>query len=60
MMRFGIADINDVVRFFKTKSKRELIEDLKAIKKVKGARKTQVARVLRINRKIVNKIWESN
>ena len=60
MIRFGIDDINNVVRFFKNKSQKELIEDLKIIKKIKGARKTQVARVLRINRKIVNKIWESN
>ena len=60
MIRFGIDDINNVVRFFKNKSQKELMEDLKIIKKIKGARKTQVARVLRINRKIVNKIWESN
>ena len=60
MMKFEIADINDVVRFFKNKSKDELIVDLKMIKKIKGARKTQVARILRINRRLVNKIWESD
>ena len=58
MKEFKICDIKDVAIFFKNKSKEELEKDLKVIKNIKGTNKSQVARILRINRKFVCDVWD--
>lgn len=58
MKEFKICDIKDVAIFFKNKSKEELEKDLKVIKNIKGTNKSQVARILRVNRKFVSDAWD--
>ena len=58
MKTFDIDDISEVITFFKNKTKEELRKDLRLIKKIKGAKKTQVARILRINRRFVSDVWD--
>ena len=55
--RFNIARIEDVAIFFKNRSKEELKEDVLQIKKMERTNKTQVARVIRIGRKRIEKLW---
>lgn len=57
MKKFKICDASDVVIFFKNMSKEELEKYLGAIKDIKGINKSQVARILRINRKFVSDVW---
>jgi len=59
MKKFKIDNVNQVPFFFKSQNKDELTEIMKRIRKIKGTNKTQVARVIRINRKIVEKMWNS-
>ena len=59
MKIFDIDDVDKVPFFFKSLSKEELAECMKKIRKIKATNKTQVSRVIRINRKIVEKSWES-
>ena len=58
MKKFKICDTSDVVIFFKNMSKEELEKYLGAIKDIKGINKSQVARILRINRKFVSDVWD--
>ena len=57
MQKFDINDISDIPVYFKNKSKDELIKDLEVIKKINGTNKTQVARTIRVNRKLLKKVW---
>lgn len=59
MKKFDIGDISDIAMFFKNRSKEELKKDIKIIKNINGTYKTQVSRVIRINRKLVGKFWDS-
>lgn len=58
MKKFGIFDVKDVVIFFKNKNRKELEKALQVIKNIKGTNKSQVARILRINRKFVSDVWD--
>lgn len=59
MKIFNINDVDKVVNFFKDHDKYELKSDIEKIKKIRGTNKTQVARVIRVNRKIVAKFWDN-
>ena len=59
MKLFNINDVEKVPVFFKEQSKEELAENMKKIRKIKGTNITQVARVIRVNRKMVEKLWNS-
>ena len=56
---FKIKDVIGIPFFFKNLSKPELIECLSKIKFIKGTNITQIARIIRINRKIVEREWNS-
>ena len=58
MKRFEICDINDFTSFFRNKSKIEIEACIKIIKNIKGICKNQVARVIRVSKRIVNDAWE--
>jgi len=58
MKIFNINDVSQVPTFFKSRSKAELEEDILKIKRIKGTNKTQVARLIRVDRKTVKKVWE--
>ncbi len=58
MKKFEIFDVKDVVIFFKNKNRKELEKALQVIKNIKGTNKSQVARILRINRKFVSDVWD--
>lgn len=55
--RFEINSISDVPVFFKDKKEDELKRYIDEIKKIKGTNKTQVGRVIRVRRRIINRIW---
>lgn len=57
MKTFNINDVSKIATFFKNRDKTELESDIEKIKKIKTTNKTQVARVIRVNRKIVEKLW---
>ena len=59
MEKFEFKDVNEVQKFFKNCKKNELERYIKKIKKIKGTTKTQVARVLRINRKRLKEMWDN-
>lgn len=58
MKKFEIFDVKDVVIFFKNKNRKELEKALHVIKNIKGTNKSQVARILRVNRKFVSDVWD--
>lgn len=60
MKKFRIQSINDISIFFQKKSKQDKEFCIKELKKIKGTNITQVSRILRINRKIVERIWKQN
>ena len=57
MNKFKIKDISDVPNFFKNKGGEELERCIEEIKNIKGINKNQVARVTRLGRSKVDKIW---
>lgn len=59
MKKFKICDMNEFANFFKTREKENLENDIKIIKKIKGSCKSQVARVIRVNKRIVSKAWDA-
>lgn len=58
MKKFEIFDVKDVVIFFKNKNRKELEKALQVIKNIKGTNKSQVARILRINRRFLSDVWD--
>ena len=56
MKKFKIQDVTLMVDFFKSKTREELNADLLEIKKIKGTNVTQIARVIRVGRTIIEKI----
>ena len=58
MKKFEIFDVKDVVIFFKNKNRKELEKALLVIKNIKGTNKSQVARILRINRRFLSDVWD--
>ena len=59
MKKFDISDINQIGVFFKYRDRNDLKEDLEKIKTIPGTNKTQVARVIRIGRKVIQNLWNS-
>ena len=57
MQKFKIKDISDLASFFKNKSNDEFIKDVKLIKSINGTNITQVARTIRVSRKLLQKFW---
>ena len=57
MKRFNIINIEDLSCYFKDLSLMQLKSAIKTISKIKGINKTQVARVIRVSRKIIEKFW---
>lgn len=57
VQKFEIKDINQIINYFTDSSKRELEELIAIIKKIKGTNITQVSRVIRKSRKLIEKIW---
>lgn len=58
MKKFDIHDIQNFAFFFKNKNKEDLRNDLQVIKRITGITKTQVSRVIRVNQKLVSKLWD--
>lgn len=59
MKKFDISDISQIGVFFKYRDRNDLKEDLEKIKTIPGTNKTQVARVIRIGRKVIQNLWNS-
>lgn len=57
MNKFKIVDISDVPNFFKNKGGEELEKCIREIKNIPGVNKNQVARVTRLGRSRIQKIW---
>ena len=57
MKIFDINDVRDVPSFFKNRQREQLEHDIHKIKSIKGTNKTQVARLIRRDRKTVEKFW---
>ena len=57
MKNFHIKDVNEISYFFKKIEKIELNECIGKMKKIKGSNKTQIARIIRINRIVIERIW---
>ena len=56
MKKFDLANVGQINLFFKTRDKILLKEDLKKISSINGTNITQIARVIRINRNLINKL----
>lgn len=54
---FEIKDVSDIPYFFKSLNKTELEEAIQKLKKIKGSNKTQISRIVRITRKVIERIW---
>lgn len=59
MKKFDISDISQIGVFFKNRDRNNFKEDLEKIKTITGTNKTQVARVIRIGRKVIQNLWDS-
>lgn len=57
MQLFNINDVSEIPSFFKNASKEELTLYIKKLKKVKGTNITQISRVIRIDRRRIEKNW---
>jgi len=57
MDKFRISSISDVPKFFKNKGGEELEQCINIIKNIQGINKNQVARVTRLGRSVVERIW---
>ena len=59
MQKFKIKDIRNIAIFFKLKNKDDLVKDLEVIKNINGTNIAQVARTIRVNRKLLEKVWNN-
>jgi len=57
MKIFNIDNVSKVPEFFKKREMGQLKKDICEIKKIKGTNKSQVARVIRRDRKTIEKYW---
>lgn len=58
MRKFNINNIEDVPNFFKSQNKKDLEINLKELSKIKGINVTQVARITRLGRRVIEKSWQ--
>ena len=56
--RFNVNNMVGLLNFFKNKDKKELVECLKEIHKIKVDNISQVARVTKITKRIVESVWK--
>ena len=56
--KFNIDSVSDIPSFFKNKEKDELEKILKEISNIEGTNVTQVARITRLGRRCIDKMWE--
>ena len=56
--RFNVNNMVGLLNFFKNKDKKELVECLKEIHKIKVVNISQVARVTKITKRIVESVWK--
>ena len=54
---FEIKEVIEIPYFFKKMNKTELCKAVEKIKKIKGTNKTQIARIIRVNRSVIERIW---
>ena len=59
LKKFHITNVSDIPTFFKQQDKKELECVIKEISKIKGINITQVARVTRLGRRFIEKVWLS-
>ena len=57
MSRLKIEDVSNIPKFFKNRDDEILESYIKEIKHIQGINKNQVARVTRLGRSKVDKIW---
>ena len=57
MKIFDIKVNGEIAYFFKNLNKSELKEAVEKMKMIKGTNKTQLARIIRINRSVIERIW---
>lgn len=55
---FDIEDVKEIPYFFKDMNREELCDAIQTLKKIKGTNKTQLSRIIRITRCIIEKMWE--
>ena len=58
MKKFNISGISQIDSFFKNKPQHTLKKYIKIICTISGTNITQVSRVIRINRKLIEKLWK--
>lgn len=54
---FNIKDVTEIPYFFKDLDKESLSKSIEKLKKIKGTNKTQLARIIRINRHVIERKW---
>ena len=59
MQKFYINNVSEISNFFKNLNKENLEQIIAKLKNIKGTNKTQVARVIRVGRSIIEKIWKN-
>ena len=59
MKMFEIGNVNEIPYYFKNLKREELVKCVERMKMIKGTNKTQLARIIRISRYIIEKIWET-
>lgn len=57
MKMFDMKEVGEISTYFKNKTKEELKKDIQKIRRIKGTNKTQVARIIRISRWLMDKLW---
>jgi len=58
MKIFEIKDVCDIPYYFKNLRKTELQEAIQKLKQIQGSNKTQISRIVRITRKVIERIWD--
>lgn len=58
MKIFDIKVASEMAYYFKNLSKTELKEAVDKLKLIKGTNKTQLARIIRINRSVIERMWD--
>ena len=59
LKKFYISNVSDIPTFFKKQDKKELERVIKEISNIKGINITQVARITRLGRRRIEKVWSS-
>ena len=60
MNMFKIDNVSEISNFFRNRTKEEFKNDIGRIRKIKGTNKTQIARIIRVSRWVLEKLWDNN